>query len=259
MKRDGTVGAPAILAAWVRITSRAPSNWAKSCAERPMRRSGRSRPSSSRIGRLSQASVWLSGGQVPSTRPPSTTRSLSVRRASSRPRMRTRRPGWLGRRTTRPAKSRGKQFDIVRSARRASWRPHRLAASSSSASASFAPSRPGESDFVAVLQRQRGQHVAMARGELAERQWRVGRGFSNGSSASAEPGDQIGSGGQFGIGQCVARVGAMQAVFALAKCFERVGQAARSSARTRPAQDRALERGDRALPVPPSRAAAADV
>ena len=85
-------------------------------------------------------------------------------------------------------------------------------------------------------------------GKLAERLWRVDELFKR-LQCTAEPGDQIGSGGQLGIGQCVARVGAMQAVFALAKGLERVGQAVCSSARTRPAQDRTLERGDCALPV----------
>ncbi len=60
------------------MTSGAPSICAKSCADRPMRRSGRSRPSWWRIGRLSHGSVRASGGQTPSTRPPSTTRSTCV-------------------------------------------------------------------------------------------------------------------------------------------------------------------------------------
>jgi hypothetical protein len=72
------------------ITSRALTAWAKSCAVRPMRRSGRSSLSRRRIGRLSQASAWVSGGHVPSLRPPSSTRSLSSKRASSGPRMRMR-------------------------------------------------------------------------------------------------------------------------------------------------------------------------
>ena len=54
-------------------------------------------------GRFSQASPWVSGGQVPSFNPPSTRRSQVVRRASSGPRMRTRTPGRPGRRTTRSA------------------------------------------------------------------------------------------------------------------------------------------------------------
>ena len=41
-----TAGAPPTFAEWVRMTSSWPSSCAKSCAERPMRRSGRSRPSS---------------------------------------------------------------------------------------------------------------------------------------------------------------------------------------------------------------------
>ena len=50
-----------------------------------MRRSGRSRPSSCRIGRLSQGSMRGAGGQTPSTSPPRMMRSDSVRRASSWP------------------------------------------------------------------------------------------------------------------------------------------------------------------------------
>ena len=90
-KREVTVGAPASLAARVEDDfTCAPSACAKSCAERPMRRSGGSRPRSRRIGRLSQGSLRVSGGQVPSFSPPSTTRSTVCRRASSGPRMRTR-------------------------------------------------------------------------------------------------------------------------------------------------------------------------
>ena len=64
---------------------RCPSSCAKSCADRPMRRSGRSRPSSCRIGRLSQGSTRGAGGHTPSTSPPRMTRSDSVNRASSWP------------------------------------------------------------------------------------------------------------------------------------------------------------------------------
>ena len=117
---------------------------------------------------------------------------------------------------------------------------------------------PGESDFVAVLNRQRGQHGAVMGGKLAERLWRVDELFKR-LQRTAQPGDQIGSSGQLGIGQGVARVGAMQAVFALAKCLERMGQAvcsgradaARAGSRARAWRPRA--------PGPPHRAAAADV
>ncbi len=64
-KREATAGAPPTLAAWLRITSSLPSNCAKSCADKPMRRSGRSRPSACRIGRLSQGSTRGAGGQTP--------------------------------------------------------------------------------------------------------------------------------------------------------------------------------------------------
>ena len=47
-----------------------PISWAKSWAARPMRRSGRSRPISRRIGRLSHGSLRASGGQTPSVSPP---------------------------------------------------------------------------------------------------------------------------------------------------------------------------------------------
>ena len=46
---------------------------------------GRSRPSSWRIGRFSQGSLRVSGGQTPSTRPPSTRRSTFCNLASNRP------------------------------------------------------------------------------------------------------------------------------------------------------------------------------
>ena len=89
-KRDRTAGAPACLAARERMTSGAPSPCAKSCADRPTRSSGKLRPSSSRIGRLSHGSLRVSGGQVPSFNPPSTSRSTLCRRASSRPKIRIR-------------------------------------------------------------------------------------------------------------------------------------------------------------------------
>ena len=57
----------------------------KSCADRPMRRSGCGRPSAPRIGRLSHGPVSTAGGQLPSLRPPSTRRSARCRRASSGP------------------------------------------------------------------------------------------------------------------------------------------------------------------------------
>ena len=84
-KREATAGAPPTFAEWVRMTSSWPSSCAKSCAERPMRRSGRSRPSSCRIGRLSHGSIRGAGGHTPSTSPPRMTRSDSVKRASSWP------------------------------------------------------------------------------------------------------------------------------------------------------------------------------
>ena len=77
-----------------------------------MRRSGRSRPSSWRIGRLSQGSERGSGGQTPSTRPPSTIRSTLCKARFERPEnadahVRS------GRRTTRSAMRGLKQLGIV--------------------------------------------------------------------------------------------------------------------------------------------------
>src|SRR5260370_21249350 len=93
----------------------------------------------------------------------------------------------------------------------------------------------------------------MARGEVVERQLRAAKAFEP-LKRLAEPRHEIGGGGEFGIGQCATRLGWMQTILGLAQCFERVGQAARSSTWTRPAQNRALERGDgvlRAVPVEP--------
>ena len=90
----------------------APSACAKSCADRPMRRSGRSRPSSCRIGRLSHGSLRVSGGQVPSTSPPSTTRSAVAGALRAGPRCaRARRPS--GRRTRRVGDDGVEQVGIV--------------------------------------------------------------------------------------------------------------------------------------------------
>ncbi len=89
-QRDATVGAPESFSARVSSTDRAAASVAKSCAARPVRRSGGSRPSFARIGRDSHGSVAASRGQVPSLRPPSTTRSKSSNRASSGPRIASR-------------------------------------------------------------------------------------------------------------------------------------------------------------------------
>ena len=132
------VGVPAILAARARDhVIGAPSSWAKSCAESPMRRSGRSRPSFLRIGRLSQASDrGFPAAIAPSTSPRESTRSLSVSRASSGLRMRTRSAGRGGRRTTRSADRGWKTARRSRTARTA-----RTAAASLIASSSRAPRR----------------------------------------------------------------------------------------------------------------------
>ncbi len=214
MKREGTVGVPAILAARLRITSRAPRSCAKSWAERPMRRSGRSSPSASRIGRLSQASVLLSGGQVPSTRPPSTTRSLSVRRASSSPRMRTRKSG-----PRRPA------HDAARQARRKTVRHSRMSRREAarrpcSSRVRRAPRRV----LCRRHRRRRSRHPSCRDSAANTSRWRAASSpsgmrplprLSSGASACAKAGDKICGGGKLGLGQIRARIGRMQIGF----CF----------------------------------------
>ena len=69
------MGDPSRFCARVITTSWVPSACTKSCAVWPMRRSGGARPTRARMGRLRNASVMVRGGQVPSSRPPSTTRS----------------------------------------------------------------------------------------------------------------------------------------------------------------------------------------
>ncbi len=100
--RTGHRGAPASATArWARrlrarhasaARARRPRAATKSCADRPMRRSGCCRPRSLRIGRLIHGPVSTAGGQVPSFRPPSTRRSARCKRASSGPQIERR--GW---------------------------------------------------------------------------------------------------------------------------------------------------------------------
>ncbi len=95
---------PALATTGNRATSNRPagatSSCTKSCAERPMRRSGKSRPSSCRIGRLNQGSIRGAGGHTLSTSPPRMMRSDSVRRASSWPNICSCAWACSGRRTT---------------------------------------------------------------------------------------------------------------------------------------------------------------
>ena len=123
------------------ITSGAPSACAKSWADRPMRRSGRSRPSACRIGRLSQGSARVSGGQSPSTSPPSTTRSTVCRRASSAPKMRTRASGLARPQPGRRRSRHGTARDSRRRGSRCGCRPRcrRTPRPSSSATPPSAP------------------------------------------------------------------------------------------------------------------------
>jgi len=58
----------------------------------------------------------------------------------------------------------------------------------------------------------------MARGEVAERKVRTAKAFER-LKRLAEPRHEIGGGREFGIGQCATRVGWMQSIFSLAKCF----------------------------------------
>ena len=86
-QRDGTLGCPSDLSARVRTTSGA----AKAGQNHvPSARCGAPAGASRqdwRIGRLSHGSGCGPGGQIPSFKPPSTTRSACCKRASSNPRM----------------------------------------------------------------------------------------------------------------------------------------------------------------------------
>ena len=268
-KRDSTVGAPATLAARVRITSRAPSICAKSCAESEMRRSGRSRPSSRRIGRLSQASLLVSGGQVPSLSPPSTTRSMLVRRASSGPRMRTRTPGCPGRRTTRSPMMARKQLGIVGERDMQICRPSGSPPSSSSTDASAVPSTPAKAAGApaAVVGKRRDD------GAVALRE--VGQAMGAGAQAfeiaerGGELDDEVGRGLQFVLaesvradrtdaGRCArARLSLPSSARIVASAC---AEALRSGTRPRAAQHGTFERRDGAVmrPCGARRGAAAD-
>ena len=89
-QRDATVGTPSDFSARVSTTRLPAASIAKSCAARPMPRSGCSRPIALRIGRENQGSAPALRGQVPSFRPPRTSVSKLCRRASSGPRMKRR-------------------------------------------------------------------------------------------------------------------------------------------------------------------------
>ena len=82
----------------------------------------------------------------------------------------------------------------------------------------FCAVRPGECDFVCALPRQLGQHGAMAGGKIAERLRPAVKTFER-LKRVAESRHEIGGGGEFGIGQCAARIGWMQTILGLAKCF----------------------------------------
>ena len=135
-------------------TSGWPSACAKSCAARPIRRSGGSSASAARIGRESSGSSRVCAGHVPSFRPPSTTMSTLCRRASSAPQMWMRGSSPPRRRTVARSISAAKSAGIV--ARRdvgpdARWReaPRRAGASASPASSAEERRRPASSSATA--------------------------------------------------------------------------------------------------------------
>ncbi len=109
--------------------------------------------------------------------------------------------------------------------------------------------RPGKGDLVAAVPRQRGHHVAMARGKIAERA-RVLPGRFERRQRVGEPAHQIGGGCEFAVGQRGARIGRMQVDRLLAPEFcqlrakrgERARKPGRAGARPRPAQHGAFQR-----------------
>ena len=91
-QREATAGAPPRRSERNSTTSGAQAAWAKSCADRPMRRSGGGRPAVLRMGRDRKGSTGAAAGQTPSSRPASTIRSARTSRASMAPS--TCRRGW---------------------------------------------------------------------------------------------------------------------------------------------------------------------
>ena len=87
--RDGVTGLPPMRSDQATITSALPIAMRKSCAARPCRRSGGSRPTASRMPRLSQGPGSAASGQTSSLSPARIMRSGDWRRASSRPQMKT--------------------------------------------------------------------------------------------------------------------------------------------------------------------------
>ena len=91
-------------------------------------------------------------------------------------------------------KSGGKELDII------GWRNEQaaaaaLVASSSSASASLAPSGPSKGTFALAVPRQRRQHLAMTRGDVAERARLFAEAFER-RQRVGEPANEIGGGRQ---------------------------------------------------------------
>ena len=84
-QREGTVSASSDLMDRVSQTALAPTACWKSCADKPIRRSGKSRPACNRKLRLSQGSGAGGSGQVPSFNPARITRSALCTRASNVP------------------------------------------------------------------------------------------------------------------------------------------------------------------------------
>ncbi len=201
---------------------------------------------------------------MPSTRPPSTTRSLSVRRASSGPRMRTRKPGCGGAPHDAVGKRRGKQFDIV----------GRLDAKTGGgiagcefiecagelcavAARRSATASPSCCDSAATTSRWRSASSLSGYSLLPR--------LSSGASASAEPCDEVRGGGKFGFrsDRCADRKDADRparrgGIFRAGRenWSSALRQAGGAGARPRTAQDGALERCD-SCPLR-RRAAAAD-
>ena len=167
--------------------------------------------------------------------------------------MRTRRPG-RGRPAHHAAGKRGgKQLDIIGRHQRAGQQRLR------SSPVRRAPRRA----LRRRRRRKRSPRRLPATGAASTSRWRAAMSLSgsdlspmvsSGASASASAGNKIGGGGKLGVGELDARIGRMQIDLLVCANFQLRRSVARArprgaGTRTRPAQDRALERGDRVLPV----------
>ena len=216
------------------------------------------------MGRLSQASVCVSGGQVPFDQPAEHDAVALGEPRLERPedahaRAALRRPAHHA-----PGQRGGEKLDIV------GRRNGEVAGGSARRQFIECVRKPravgtGEDAFLLAVARQRGQHIAMARGHVAQRPCFPADTFER-RQRGGEPAHEFAGGRKLAIGEIDARIGGVQIDLLLAAEFlqlgsqglDRAGKAGAAAARARATQDRALKRGDGTLGAAQGKPQAAD-